>query len=165
MHAIPTIVHTPPTPQRPGEIDSPLRPSTSPPRVDSSKVKLSLSQRRAAVKGSHKEQLLVSTSQITSMPRLPVETSPVPVSSHSRFTPRLFRGKELPKQKELGPDAPGIRCLPNSNVAHPRHMASHRVKLGSFDFERPVSGLKRSNSTIDRLEICALAVGFMLICV
>ncbi|KAL4076172.1 hypothetical protein V8B97DRAFT_57570 [Scleroderma yunnanense] len=149
VHVIPKIIHTPPTPQRAGDLDSPLRPNTSPPRVDSTKVKISQGRAKAAPR----EHLLVSTSHchtdsITSTSsKSPSELSPEPTASRSRFTPRLFRGKDLPKPKEPGLGTRG--GLPNSNVP-PRHISNHRVKLGSFDFERPVSRLNRSSSTINR---------------
>ena len=159
MHVIPKIIHTPPTPQRPGDLDSPARPNTTPPRVDSTKVKIS----HGKTKGAHREQLLVSashrhTDSITSTPsKSPSEPGPEPATGRSRFTPRLFRGKDLPKT-EPGSDKPYTRGVPpNSNIP-PRHISNHRIKLGSFDFERPVSVLNRSSSTINRSEIRALTV-------
>lgn len=145
IHVIPKIIHTPPTPQRPEDLDTPTRPNTTPPRVDSTKVKISHGKAR----GAHKEQLLVSTSHrhtdsITSTPKSLSELGPEPATGHSRFTPRLFRGKDLPKTEQ-----PNTRASPNSNVP-PRHISNHRIKLGSFDFERPVSALNRSSSTINR---------------
>ena len=149
VHVIPKIIHTPPTPQRPEELDSPLRPNTTPPRVDSSKVKTT------HAKAVHREQLLVSTSHrhtdsITStLSKSPSDLGPEPITGRGRFTPRIFRGKDLSKTKEAGSDKPNARGgPPNSNV--PRHMRNHRIKLGSFDFERPVSALNRSSSTINR---------------
>ncbi|KAG6335112.1 hypothetical protein ID866_3981 [Astraeus odoratus] len=152
MHVIPKIIHTPPTPQRPGEPDSPLRPNTTPPRVDSSKIKTA----HEKTKGILREQLLVSTSQChadatTPTPsRSPLELTPGPPPTRVRLTPRLFRGKDLPKTKDPGPDKPGSRGGPPVGNVPPRHITSHRSKLGSFDFERPVSGLNRSNSTLNR---------------
>lgn len=157
MHVIPKIIHTPPTPQRPEDLDTPARPNTTPPRVDSTKVKISHGKAR----GAHKEQLLVSTSHrhtdsITSTPKSLSELGPEPATGRSRFTPRLFRGKDLPKT-EPGSDKNTRGAPPNSNVP-PRHISNHRIKLGSFDFERPVSALNRSSSTINRSEIRAFTV-------
>ncbi|KAI6047499.1 hypothetical protein EDC04DRAFT_3102541 [Pisolithus marmoratus] len=106
MHAVPKIIHTPPTPQRPGDSSTPLRPSTTPPKVDSSKVKISQGN----------------------------------------------RGADL--EKSFCPDKPSVRGgLPNGSTSA-RHISNHRSKLGSFDFERPVSaGLNHSSSTINRLDI------------
>ncbi|KIJ70159.1 hypothetical protein HYDPIDRAFT_104828 [Hydnomerulius pinastri MD-312] len=162
---IPQIIHTPPTPQRPGEADSPLRPSTTPPRVDSGKVKIAQGR---AVNAGHREQVLVSSVQSHSNSNTSSKThvdggSEPGTSSRGRFTPRLFGGKDLPKTKdtlahktsrgrtEARPsDAQSHQAHGSSIVGPPRNMTSHRIKHGSFDFERPVSGLNRSDSTINR---------------
>ncbi|KAI6034443.1 hypothetical protein PISMIDRAFT_27210 [Pisolithus microcarpus 441] len=151
MRAIPKIIHTPPTPQRPGDSSTPLRPSTTPPKVDSSKVKVS----QGKMRNIPREELLSSTSQshadnfntLTAFKLPPVPCSE-PATNHNRFTPRFFRGVDSSKTKESGLDKPSVRGgLPNGS-ASARHMSNHRSKLGSFDFERPVSaGLNHSSST------------------
>ncbi|KAI6135035.1 hypothetical protein EDD17DRAFT_512964 [Pisolithus thermaeus] len=150
IRAIPKIIHTPPTPQRPGDSSTPLRPSTTPPKVDSSKVKVS----QVKMRSIPREELLSSTLQshadTSTAFKLPPEPSE-PAANHSRFTPRFFRGQDSSKTKESGLDKPSVRGgLPNGS-AQARHMSNHRSKLGSFDFERPVSaGLNHSSSTINR---------------
>lgn len=154
MRAIPKIIHTPPTPQRPGDSSTPLRPSTTPPKVDSSKVKVSQEKMRSIPR----EDLLSSTSQsyadnsnsLTAFKLPPVPCSE-PATNHSRFTPRFFRGMDSSKTKESGLDKPSVRGgLPNGSTSA-RHLSNHRSKLGSFDFERPVSaGLNHSSSTVNR---------------
>lgn len=154
MRAIPKIIHTPPTPQRPGDSSTPLRPSTTPPKVDSSKVKVS----QGKMRNIPREELLSSTSQshadnfntLTAFKLPPVPCSE-PATNHNRFTPRFFRGVDSSKTKESGLDKPSVRGgLPNGS-ASARHMSNHRSKLGSFDFERPVSaGLNHSSSTVNR---------------
>ncbi|KAF9226663.1 hypothetical protein BS17DRAFT_775943 [Gyrodon lividus] len=151
---IPQIIHTPPTPKRPGEVDSPLRSSTAPPRVDSGRVKIAKGK---PVNAAQREQVLVSSSQSHTE-----AVSGRGASSKGRFTPRLFGGKDLPKTKDAGEQKLGRRADagPSGGQAHkahgfsivgpPRNMTSHRIKHGSFDFERPVSSLNRSSSTIDR---------------
>lgn len=153
VHAIPKIIHTPPTPQRPGDSSTPLRPSTTPPKVDSSKVKISQGKTRSVPR----EELLSSTSQshadfsTSTTFKPPPEPCSEPAANHSRFTPRFLRGKDFSKTRESGPDKPSVRGgLPNGN-APTRHMSNLRSKLGSFDFERPVSaGLNHSGSTVNR---------------
>ncbi|KIK79689.1 hypothetical protein PAXRUDRAFT_269247 [Paxillus rubicundulus Ve08.2h10] len=148
--AIPLIVHTPPTPQRPGEVDSPLRSATAPPRVNSGKVKIAKGR---PVNAAHREQVLVSSS------RSHTEAGSDPsTSSKGRFTPRLFGGKDLPKAKDAGGQKSNGRADAGTSSgqthnAHSsgnfqRNMTSHRIKLGSFDFERPVSTLNGSSSSI-----------------
>ncbi|KAI9574751.1 hypothetical protein HD554DRAFT_2010511 [Boletus coccyginus] len=113
LPVIPQIVHTPPTPQRPGgDIDFPSASST---------------------------------------PQL-----------GGRFTPRFLSGKDMLQptgndaQKSSRQPAAGssdglAHKTPASNTTGPaRNMTSHRGKLGSFDFERPVSALNKSSSTVDR---------------
>ena len=149
LPVIPRIIHTPPTPQRPGgEINSPSRPSTTLPGVDPGKVG---SAKGKTVTIAHREQVLVSNSQSHA-------DAQHKASSKGRFTPRFLSGKDLPKtkdrteQKSSKRPATGSSDGPThktgSNPA--RNMTSHRSKLGSFDFERPVSALNRSSSTVDR---------------
>lgn len=150
---IPRIIHTPPTPQRLGEkIDPPSRPSTTPPGVDSGKVQFAKGK---TVTISHREQVLVSNSQSHA-------DAQHTVSSKGRFTPRFFGGKDLPKTKDgneqksskrtaAGTSDGPIHKTSGSNMTVPaRNMTNHRSKLGSFDFERPVSALNKSSSTVDR---------------
>ena len=147
LPVIPQIVHTPPTPQRPGgDIDFPSASSTTQLAVDHGKGK--------TVTSPHREQVLVSSFQSHAN----VQHSP---PSKGRFTPRFLSGKDTPKAK--GNDAQKSNRLPaagssdglahktpGSNTTGPaRNMTSHRGKLGSFDFERPVSALNRSSSTVD----------------
>lgn len=149
LPVIPRIIHTPPTPQRPGgEINSPSRPSTTLPGVDPGKVG---SAKGKTVTIAHREQVLVSNSQSHA-------DAQHKASSKGRFTPRFLSGKDLPKtkdrteQKSSKRPATGSSDGPThktgSNPA--RNMTSHRSKLGSFDFERPVSALNKSSSTVDR---------------
>jgi hypothetical protein len=149
---IPLIIHTPPTPQRPGEVDSPLRPGTAPPRVDSGKVKIAKGK---PVNAAHREQVLVSSSRS----HTDTEAGSGPsTSSKGRFTPRLFGGKDLPKTKDAGGQKSSRRADAGTSSgqthnAHSsgnpqRNMTSNRIKLGSFDFERPVSTLNGSSSSI-----------------
>lgn len=152
LRAIPKIIHTPPTPQRPGVVDSPSRPSDTPPRVDAAKIEIPKSK---AIAIPHREQVLVSSSQShQGLQRTP--------SSKGRFRPRFLTGKDVPKSKDSNAQhssrrAPGgcsdgpTHKTSGSNIAGPvRNMTSHGAKLGSFDFERPISALNRSNSTLDR---------------
>ncbi|KAF8551467.1 hypothetical protein OG21DRAFT_1512705 [Imleria badia] len=148
LHAIPRIIHTPPTPQRPGgDLDSPARPSASLPRVNAAKIEIAKAK---PVATAHREQVLVSTSQ--SHP----DTQPT-ASSKRRFTPRFLTGKDVPKsndtdgQKSSRRPADGpVHKTASNIIGHARNMTSHRGKHGSFDFERPVSALNRSSSTVDR---------------
>ena len=149
LPVIPRIIHTPPTPQRlGGEVDPPSGPST----VDSGKVDIAKGK---SVAMAHREQVLVSSSQSHA-------SAQRTASPKGRFTPRFLNGKDMPKTKDTNgqksskqsaagsPDGPTHKT-PGSNVTGPaRNMTSHRGKLGSFDFERPVSALNRSNSTVDR---------------
>ncbi|KAG8218567.1 hypothetical protein J3R82DRAFT_4208 [Butyriboletus roseoflavus] len=147
---IPRIIHTPPTPQRPGgEINSLSRPSTTPLEVVPGKVE---SAKGKTVTIAHREQVLVSSSQS----HADVQHPP---SSKRRFTPRFLNGKDLPGTKDRNgqksskrpatgsSDGPSHKT-PGSNPV--RNMTNHRSKLGSFDFERPVSALNKSSSTVDR---------------
>ncbi|KAH0839855.1 hypothetical protein J3R83DRAFT_805 [Lanmaoa asiatica] len=154
---IPRIIHTPPTPQRPGgEVDSPSNPSTTLPGINSGKVDVAKGK---TVARTHREQVLVSNSQSHA-------DAQYTTSSKGRFTPRFFSGKDLPKikdstgQKSTRRTAPGssdgpTHKSPGSSITGPaRNMTSHRSKLGSFDFERPVSALNKSSSTVDRQGTC-----------
>lgn len=149
LPVIPRIIHTPPTPQRPGgEVDSQSSPSV----IDSGKVEIAKAK---AVTIAHREQVLVSSSQSHTDPQ---HTA----SSKGRFTPRIFGAKDLPKTKDsngqkssrrppAGSSDGSPQKTPASNLTGPaRNMTNHRSKLGSFDFERPVSALNRSSSTVDR---------------
>ena len=138
LHAIPRIIHTPPTPQRPGgDLDSPARPSTALPRVDAAKIDIA---KPKPVAMAHREQVLVSSSH--SHP-----DAQHTASSKRRFTPRFLTGTKSNDTTRRPPaDGPIHKTL----AGHARNMTSHRSKLGSFDFERPVSALNRSSSTVDR---------------
>ncbi|KAG9317388.1 hypothetical protein JVU11DRAFT_1587 [Chiua virens] len=147
---IPKIIHTPPTPQRPGgEVE---RSGFNPPEADHAKVE---STKDKSVIIGHREQVLVSNSQS----HADVHRA---TPSKGRFTPRIFGGKDLPKIKDNNARKSGRRPdagssggpshkIPGSSIASAaRNMSSHRSKLGSFDFERPVSALNRSTSTVDQ---------------
>ncbi|KAH7930714.1 hypothetical protein BV22DRAFT_49757 [Leucogyrophana mollusca] len=175
LPAIPQIIHTPPTPQRPGQaqFDSPVRLHASPSKLGPGKGK----QREVVVRDPHDQP-------VTSRSPLPIsgtqsrsngEAATKPnskydahasahqnVRTRARFSPRLFGGKDLPKEKEPkgkaalqmdGGTKPsgGLAHPPHgaTSVGPPRNMTSRRAKHGSFDFERPVSGLNRSNSTVN----------------
>ena len=149
LPAIPRIIHTPPTPQRPGEgVDSLPRPGTSSLAVRSDKIAIA---KPKTVTIAHQEQVIISTSQ----------SLPDQQPSKGRFTPRIFGGKDLPKIKDSnGQQSRGRQPVRSSNGSHKtpasnvtslaRNMTNHRSKLGSFDFERPVSALNRSSSTVDQ---------------
>ncbi|KAG0709855.1 hypothetical protein DFH29DRAFT_870101 [Suillus ampliporus] len=142
---IPRIIHTPPTPQRTAELDSVVRPATTPPRLSGGQGKpreVLLSQEPIAV---HKE-----------LPKLHARITPPtggdPAHNprmRSRFSPRLFGGKDLSRESKK--QKPGVghdsAHLPGA-VGPPRHIG-RRIQHGSFDFERPVSGLNRSSSTVN----------------
>lgn len=146
LPVIPQIVHTPPTPQRPGgDIDFPSASSTPQLGVD-----------HGIAKGKTvREQVLVSSSQSHANVRHTAQYK-------GRFTPRFLSGKDMLKptgndaQKSSRQPAAGssdglAHKTPASNTTSPaRNMTSHRGKLGSFDFERPVSALNKSSSTVDR---------------
>jgi hypothetical protein len=149
LPVIPRIIHTPPTPQRPGEVDPPSGPST---RVHSGKLEIAKGK---TVARAHREQVLVSSFQSHASAQ---HTAP----SKGRFTPRFLSGKDMPKAMDsngqtssrrpaAGPsDGPAHKTAGSSTTGPARNMTSHRGKLGSFDFERPVSALNRSSSTVDR---------------
>lgn len=153
LPVVPRIIHTPPTPQRPGgEVDPPSGPGMSLPAVDAGKIEIAKAK---AVTIAHQEQVIVFSSQSHADPQ---HTA----SSRGRFTPRLFGGKDLPKTKDSNGQKSSKRSpagsadrsahkTPGSNAAAlVRNMTGHRSKLGSFDFERPLSALNRSSSTVDR---------------
>lgn len=153
LPVIPRIIHTPPTPQRPGgEVDPPSGPSTTHPRVVSGKVEI---PKAKTVAIAHREQVLVSSSQSHANAQ---HTAP----SKGRFTPRFLSGKDMPKTKDANgqissrqppagsSDGLTHKTLGSNTTGPARNMTSHRGKLGSFDFERPVSALNRSSSTVDR---------------
>ncbi|KAG2156275.1 hypothetical protein DEU56DRAFT_975871 [Suillus clintonianus] len=142
--AIPRIIHTPPTPQRTGELDSPVRPATTPPTLSGGQGK--------------SREVLLSKQPITvhnELPKLHARAA-LPTSSdgdpaynrmRSRFSPRLFGGKDMSRESKK--QKPGGRHDPPGAVGPPRNMTSRRIQHGSFDFERPVSGLNRSSSTVN----------------
>lgn len=146
LHMIPKIIHTPPTPQRPGgEIDSSSHPNNTPPRINSGKIEIPAKGKTVAI--AHREQVLVSSSR--SHPDAQHTTS-----SKGRFTPRFLTGKDMPKSKDRDAQKPSKRPSADAPTyktpSSARNMTNHRGKLGSFDFERPVSALNRSSSTVDR---------------
>ncbi|KAG1892222.1 hypothetical protein F4604DRAFT_16161 [Suillus subluteus] len=141
---IPQIIHTPPTPQRTAELDSPVRPATTPPTLSGGQGKA--------------REVLLSKDPITvhsELPKLHAQAALSPGSDgdpaysrmRSRFPPRLFGGKDLSRESKK--HKPGGRHDPPGAVGPPRNMTNRRIKHGSFDFERPVSGLNRSSSTVD----------------
>ncbi|KAG2349127.1 hypothetical protein BDR05DRAFT_956505 [Suillus weaverae] len=142
--AIPQIIHTPPTPQRTAELDYPVRPTTIPPTLG----------------GGHGKprEVLLSKDPITVHSELPKLHARAALSTgsdgdpaynrmRSRFSPRLFGGKDLSRESKK--QKPGGRHDPPGAVGPPRNMTNRRIKHGSFDFERPVSGLNRSSSTVN----------------
>lgn len=142
--AIPQIIHTPPTPQRTAELDSPVRPATTPPTLSGGQGK--------------PREVLLSKDPITvhsELPKLHARTALSTGSEgdlaynrmRSRFSPRLFGGKDLSRESKK--QKPGSRHDPPGGVGPPRNMTNRRIKHGSFDFERPVSGLNRSSSTVN----------------
>jgi hypothetical protein len=144
--AIPQIIHTPPTPQRTVELDPPMHPATVPPRLSGGKGKpreVVLSQEAVTV---HNE-----------LPKLHAQLTAREDSGHSsrirnRFSPRLFGGKDLSREKESKKQKPGNghdHAHSAGAVGSPRSITSRRIQHGSFDFERPVSTLNRSNSTVN----------------
>ncbi|KAG1755470.1 hypothetical protein EDB19DRAFT_1661586, partial [Suillus lakei] len=118
--AIPQIIHTPPTPQRTGELDSPDR-------------------------GKPREVLL--SKEHTTLCPTGSGGDPAYNRMRSRFSPRLFGGKDLSRESKK--QKPGGRHDPPGAVGPPRNVTNRRIKHGSFDFERPVSGLNRSSSTVN----------------
>ncbi|KAH7887564.1 hypothetical protein F5I97DRAFT_1861313 [Phlebopus sp. FC_14] len=160
---IPQIIHTPPTPQRTADVDTPLRPNTSPPRVDAGKVKVAPC--KADTSSPNREQVLVSSAKsysATSKSHAEV-TFQHSAPTRSRFPPWLFGEKDSDKGKDAvtlkvkrrgvdtgPPDVHGHQAHTSNVVSPPRNIMSRRAKHGSFDFERPVSALNRSNSTINR---------------
>lgn len=141
--AIPQIIHTPPTPQRTAELDSPVRPAATPSTLSGGQGK--------------PREVLLSKDPITvhsELPKLHTQAAlntgsngdPAYNRMRSRFSPRLFGGKDLSRESKQKPggrhDSPGA-------VGPPRNMTNRRIKHGSFDFERPVSGLNRSSSTVN----------------
>ncbi|KAH7911557.1 hypothetical protein BJ138DRAFT_1085367 [Hygrophoropsis aurantiaca] len=148
---IPQIIHTPPTPQRPGQV-----PSESPAKLHASPSKL------GPGKGKQREVVANDAAdfntKLTSRHDHGNNHQNTNVRTRARFSPRLFGSKDLPKEKEpKGMVDGGVlssRALTHSpygapSVGPPRNMTSRRAKHGSFDFERPVSGLNRSNSTVN----------------
>ncbi|KAG2155005.1 uncharacterized protein EDB93DRAFT_129105 [Suillus bovinus] len=142
--AIPHIIHTPPTPQRTVELDSPVRPATTPPTLSGGQGK--------------PREVLLSKDSITVHSELPKLHARAAMSTgsdgdaayhrvRSRFSPRLFGGKDLSRESKK--QKPGGRHDPPGAVGPARNMTNRRIKHGSFDFERPVSGLNRSNSTVN----------------
>ncbi|KAG1752566.1 uncharacterized protein EDB91DRAFT_1103306 [Suillus paluster] len=143
--AIPQIIHTPPTPQRTAELDSPVRPATTPPRLSGGQGKpreVLLSQEPIAV---HKE-----------LPKL--HARPIPPTGcdpahnprmRSRFSPRLFGGKDLSRESKKQKSGCVHESVHPPGAAGPPRNISRRIQHGSFDFERPVSGLNRSSSTVN----------------
>ncbi|KAG6378649.1 hypothetical protein JVT61DRAFT_12919 [Boletus reticuloceps] len=149
---IPRIIHTPPTPQRPGEVDSPSRPSNTLPKIDSGKIQVAKGK---PVAMAHREQVLVSSSQS----HADVQHTPSP---KGRFTARFHvpKTKDGIGQKSSKRSPAGSSDGPThkpSIIGPPRNMTSHRGKLGSFDFERPISALNRSSSTMERQKTLAQA--------
>ncbi|KAF8450608.1 hypothetical protein L210DRAFT_3756162 [Boletus edulis BED1] len=152
---IPRIIHTPPTPQRPAEVASPSRPSNALPKVDSGKIQVAKGK---PVAMAHREQVLVSSSQS----HADVQHTP---TSKGRFTARFHVpktkdgiGQKSSKRSPAGSsDGPTHKLSGPSIIGPPRNMTSHRGKLGSFDFERPVSALNRSSSTMERQKTLAPA--------
>ncbi|KAG1846768.1 hypothetical protein DFJ58DRAFT_487567 [Suillus subalutaceus] len=141
---IPQIIHTPPTPQRTAELDPPVRPATTPPTLSGGQGKA--------------REVLLSKDPITvhsELPKLHAQAALSPGSDgdpaysrmRSRFPPRLFGGKDLSRESKK--HKLGGRHDPPGAVGPPRNMTNRRIKHGSFDFERPVSGLNRSSSTVD----------------
>lgn len=141
---IPQIIHTPPTPQRTAELDSLVRPATTPPTLSGGQGK--------------PREVLLSKDPITVHSELPKSYARAALSPGSngdpaynrmrgRFPPRLFGGKDLARESKK-PKSGGRRD-PLGAVGLPRNMTNRRVQHGSFDFERPVSSLNRSSSTID----------------
>jgi hypothetical protein len=138
---IPQIIHTPPTPQRPAEPEPPMRPSTTPPRLSGGKGRpreVVLSQEAVAI---HNE-----------LPKLHARPPAQEDPAHNprirnRFSPRLFGVKDLTREKESKKQGSGHD--PAGAVGPPRNIMGRRIKHGSFDFERPVSNLNRSNSTVN----------------
>ncbi|KAG2042208.1 hypothetical protein BDR03DRAFT_944811 [Suillus americanus] len=142
--AIPQIIHTPPTPQRTAELDSPVRPATTPPT-------LSGGQGRPREVLLSKDPIAVHSELPKLHARAALSTGsdgdPAYNRMRSRFPPRLFGGKDLSRESKK--HKPGGRHDPPGAVGPPRNMANRRIKHGSFDFERPVSGLNRSSSTVN----------------
>jgi hypothetical protein len=141
---IPQIIHTPPTPQRTAELDSPVRPATTPSTLSGGQGK--------------PREVLLSKDPVTvhsELPKLHARTALSTGSEgdlaynrmRSRFSPRLFGGKDLSRESKK--QKPGGRHDPPGGVGPPRNMTNRRIKHGSFDFERPVSGLNRSSSTVN----------------
>ncbi|KAG1806589.1 uncharacterized protein HD556DRAFT_1322892 [Suillus plorans] len=142
--AIPHIIHTPPTPKRTAELDSPVRPATTPPTLSGGQGK--------------PREVLLSKDSITVHSELPKlharaalsvgsDGDPAYNRMRSRFSPRLFGGKDLSRESKK--QKPGGRHDSAGTVGPPRNMTNRRIKHGSFDFERPVSGVNRSSSTVN----------------
>ncbi|OJA19301.1 hypothetical protein AZE42_00452 [Rhizopogon vesiculosus] len=142
--AIPQIIHTPPTPQRAAEVEPLVRPATTPPRLSGGKGRpreVVLSQEAVAV---HNE-----LPKLHARPPAQGDSGSNP-RIRNRFSPRLFGGKDLSREKESKEQQPGHDpAHPAGPVGPPRNITSRRIKHGSFDFERPVSSLNRSNSTVN----------------
>ena len=145
--AIPQIIRTPPTPQRPEEIKPPVRPATMPPRLSRGKGKpreVVLSQEAVVV---HNE-----LPKLHAHPPTHGEDLVHRARTRNRFSPRLFGSKDLSREKESKKQKPGGGHDPTHSagaVGQVRNMTHHRIQHGSFDFERPVSSLNRSNSTVN----------------